>query len=133
MGFWKGRHSAGAEQRRLEEAIYEAVYEELETGMMRKGLWAKALANSDGNESQAKAAYIKLRATAMMDDMAMRAQQEEADREAARQQEKASSGPPPEGSWTNDTPMSGMKCSKCGAGLKINFGDAYHVLCSRCS
>lgn len=129
MGFWRGRNPADAEQRRLEESIYEAVYEEIETGMMRKGLWAKALANSDGNENQAKAAYIKLRATAMMDDIAMREQQDE----AARQQENASSSPPPEGSWTNDTPMSDMRCSRCDAEVKINFGDAYHVLCRRCS
>lgn len=44
-----------------EEAIYAAALAELKSGTMRPGLWAKAFANSEGDENKSKALYIKLR------------------------------------------------------------------------
>ena len=43
-----------------EEALYQKVVEELESSGMRAGVYAKALADSQGDESKAKALYIKI-------------------------------------------------------------------------
>ena len=45
----------------IEEEFYELAYEEIESGNLKKGLWAKAFSKSDGDENKAKALYIKYR------------------------------------------------------------------------
>ena len=40
---------------------WSVAYQELETGTFDRGTWAKAYATANGNESQAKALYLKLR------------------------------------------------------------------------
>ena len=44
-----------------EEAIYAEALVELKSGKTRPGLWAKAFAESEGDESKSQALYIKLR------------------------------------------------------------------------
>lgn len=44
-----------------EEKLYAHVMDELDDGVLRKGLWGKALAKSNGSESQAKSKYLELR------------------------------------------------------------------------
>ena len=61
------RNSAAA--RLLEEQLYEQVVNELSNGQKRNGLWAKALANSDGAEEKAKALYIKYRVQSIKDEI----------------------------------------------------------------
>lgn len=51
-----------------DEKYYEAVVKELESGNPRPGLWAKAFAESSGNEVAARALYIKLRAQQLIDE-----------------------------------------------------------------
>jgi lipid II:glycine glycyltransferase (peptidoglycan interpeptide bridge formation enzyme) len=43
-----------------EEWLYQTALKEIESGQRRPGLWAKALAETSGDESAAKAAYLKL-------------------------------------------------------------------------
>jgi len=50
-----------------DEKIYEQVLSEIETNNFRKGLMAKALANSKGDEKKARALYIKLRYQSIKD------------------------------------------------------------------
>lgn len=45
----------------IEEAFYSLIAHELSSGQVRSGLWAKALADSEWNESRAKACYVKMR------------------------------------------------------------------------
>ena len=45
----------------IEEIAYEQAFLELEEERPRNGLWIKALADSDGDEKRAKAAYLKYR------------------------------------------------------------------------
>jgi len=45
----------------VDEQVYASVLSELESGEIRNGVWAKAFADSDGDENKAKAAYIRLR------------------------------------------------------------------------
>lgn len=55
--------------RATEEALYEFVSRELEQGIIRNGLWTKALAQSNMNESVAKSKYINLRVKSLRDEL----------------------------------------------------------------
>jgi hypothetical protein len=65
-----------------EEAAYAIVSREIESGIRRDGLWAKALASSR-NEEEARGRYLKLRVKALQDEHNMQAII--ADEEAAAQ------------------------------------------------
>jgi len=56
-----------------EEDMYASALAELQSGTTRPGLWAKAFADSEGDENKSKALYIKLRAQQEIERM----QQEE--------------------------------------------------------
>ena len=56
-------------ERLAEEKIYEKVYEEVASGVKREGLWFKALSESDGEETKAKALYVKLRVRSLIDEL----------------------------------------------------------------
>jgi hypothetical protein len=58
------------EDRLSEIQLYELVAEELEQGEQSKGLWAKALADGEGNIEKAKGLYIKLRVQMIKDQWA---------------------------------------------------------------
>ena len=84
-----------AEDRILEEKIYEEVAQEIAEGKLKAGLWAKALAQTDGDEQQAKSAYIKFRFQSIIDQAAVeqakaeqRWRQESARRDAQQKQEE---------------------------------------------
>ena len=57
--------------RLLEEELYAEVLQELERGIRRDGLWAKAFAKSGANEEKAKALYIEFRVQALRDEIAL--------------------------------------------------------------
>ena len=44
-----------------DEALYEFVVDELQSGDVRKGLWAKALAAEDFDQGRARGAYVRMR------------------------------------------------------------------------
>ena len=69
-----------------EELLYEIVYEEIQRGELRKGLWAKALADADYDDARAKAKYIKLRVKMLRMEFA---EQEAHDRSIERARAKA--------------------------------------------
>ena len=50
-----------------DECYYDEVAKELANQQLRPGLWAKAIAESAGSESAARARYIKLRAQQLKD------------------------------------------------------------------
>ncbi len=50
-----------------DELLYEYVLEEMETGIIIKGLWGKSLANSNGNNAGAKSIYMKYRVQSIKD------------------------------------------------------------------
>lgn len=54
-------------ERLAEEKIYEKVYGEVASGIKREGLWFKALSESDGEETKAKALYVKYRVHLLID------------------------------------------------------------------
>lgn len=68
MSFWKNAKKTAIVNRLVEEKIYEQVLREIESGLRRDGLWAKALQESRGNEQEAKALYIKFRVQSIKDE-----------------------------------------------------------------
>ena len=57
-----------AKSRLVEERLYEIVMDELESGNVRKGIWGKALAKSNGNDNQARSNYLELRVESLKDE-----------------------------------------------------------------
>ncbi len=70
------------EDRLSEIELYELVAEEIVNNQQSKGLWAKAIADAEGELEKAKALYIKLRVQMIMDEWAYadKVQAEEAER-----------------------------------------------------
>ena len=55
--------------RRLdEERLYAQVLAEVSSGQRRDGIWAKCLADANGDVSQAQSAYIKARVQSIKDE-----------------------------------------------------------------
>jgi hypothetical protein len=54
--------------RLAEEMLYAQVAEEIQNGVRRNGLWAKAIADAELNEDKAKSIYIKLRVQSLIDE-----------------------------------------------------------------
>jgi len=67
----KNASSTSAEYRLEEELMYKHVLEEMENDVVREGLYAKALANSDGDESKAKSLYMKYRVRSIRDSYSL--------------------------------------------------------------
>lgn len=66
MGLFSSTRAKLAASKIAEEQLYAQAAEEVAAGVIRQGLWAKAIAESDGNEAAAKARYIKLRVELMI-------------------------------------------------------------------
>lgn len=71
MGLIDNIRQKGAEGRLTEEVLYAEVLREMEAGIRRDGLWAKALSEAGGAEAVAKAGYIKLRVQSLRDEVAI--------------------------------------------------------------
>ena len=85
-----------------EEALYKQVLDEVESGVMRKGIYAKALADGLGDEGKAHSLYIKYRVQSLIDEERRRAEliasERKAMEEKARKDDKlmkAASGEKP--------------------------------------
>jgi hypothetical protein len=85
MGFWSNTQDRLVVGRKVEEQLYSQALNELESGVRRDGLWAKALAASEGDDARAKAQYISLVVQALKDEthIEKRSLKEAATREAA--------------------------------------------------
>jgi len=58
-----------SESRLEDELLYKHVLEEMEGGIIRDGLFAKALANSLGDEDKARSLYMKYRVRSVKDSL----------------------------------------------------------------
>ena len=54
--------------RLIEEKLYEIVADEMDRNEIRKGLWAKALAQAGGDDVKVKGKYISLRVESLRDE-----------------------------------------------------------------
>lgn len=98
MGIFTSAKGKLAAQKLAEEQLYEFAAEEIAANNIRPGLWAKAIAESDGDDAKAKARYIKLRVETMKaeadlqeyaSENAHRAEAEQDRREEERRREEA--------------------------------------------
>lgn len=68
MSFFKGIRTKQALSRLQEEQVYEFILDEIESGLVRRGLMAKAITLSNGDESKWQGEYIKLRFQSLEDE-----------------------------------------------------------------
>ena len=71
MSLFDDIRAKGAALRITEEILYAEVFREIESGVRRDGIWAKALSESEMQEGLAKAKYIKLRVQALKDEVSI--------------------------------------------------------------
>jgi hypothetical protein len=69
MSFIDDLFKSNAKSRLSEEIIYAEVLREIEAGVRRDGLWARAIANANGNDGAARSEYIKLRVQSLKDEI----------------------------------------------------------------
>jgi len=84
---------SAAASRLNDETLYAFVSEEIEKGIKRDGLWIKAVADAKGNESIAKANYIKLRVQSLKDEASL-AKAREAQSQKSQSDKKFYDNPP---------------------------------------
>ena len=65
MSFFSSAKAKLAASKLAEEQLYAQAAEEVASGQIRQGLWAKAIAETGGDEAAAKANYLKLRVEIM--------------------------------------------------------------------
>ena len=58
-----------AESRLEEELMYKHAFREMNAGLIREGLYAKALAKNSGNEEQTKSLYLDYRVQSIKDEL----------------------------------------------------------------
>jgi len=65
LSFFSSAKAKLAASKLAEEQLYAQAAEEVASGQIRQGLWAKAIAETGGDEAAAKAHYLKLRVEIM--------------------------------------------------------------------
>lgn len=83
MSIFNRKITNDAQSRLTEEMVYAQVATEIQNGIRRDGLWAKAISEAELNEDKAKAIYIKLRAQSIFDEIHLAGEQEKL-RQASR-------------------------------------------------
>ena len=72
-----------------EEALYERIANEIESGSQNKGLWTKCFVESEGDEAKTKVSYIRARMAQLVDEEHERLRRAEEALEQAKLQELA--------------------------------------------
>ena len=65
MSFFTSVKARLAARKLADENLYELAAEEMAANNIRPGLWAKAIAEAEGDDTKASARYIKLRVEMM--------------------------------------------------------------------
>jgi len=60
-------------QRQGEEAMLAKIMSEIESGQRRKGVWAKAVMDSEGDEAKAESLYLKYAVQSLVDEWTIEA------------------------------------------------------------
>ena len=95
MSIWKNIKDKAVLSRLGEEALYEAALEEFETGSRRRGLWAKAIVEAEGDQVRAEAAYLGLLVAALKDELYIASRSSEIARERISSQPNPRASTPP--------------------------------------
>mgnify|MGYP001546509371 CR=1 FL=1 len=112
----------GAAHRLMEESLYADALREIESGIRRDGIWAKALVEANMDQSKAAAIYIKMRVQSMKDELLFSAEQEKHQQELNLPRHPSCGG-------IIDRLTSGSKttwkCRKCKASGQFQIGINY--------
>lgn len=73
---------ANPKSRLSDDDLFERALDEVQNKKMIKGVWARALSESDGNEKKAEALYLKLRVQQIKDKKLLSAQKKQAEKKA---------------------------------------------------
>ncbi len=65
--WWPMRHQRRASRAKNEETAYAQAAAEIERQDLQQGLWAKALADADGDPQKQKALYLRYRAAQLIE------------------------------------------------------------------
>lgn len=103
-----------------EEAYYAHAAAEINNGKIRQGLWAKALAESMGDEAKARGLYIKLRVQAIRSEAT----------ETFRSNDRQPDSKPIEN--VESLPKITICCPSCTASLRVAAGKRLKVTCPKC-
>ena len=76
MSIFNRKNTDDAQSRLTEEMVYAQVATEIQNGIRRDGLWAKAISQAELNEDKAKAIYIQIRAQSIFDEIHIAGEQE---------------------------------------------------------
>lgn len=68
MSIFKNYKAHSSASRLSEELLYEQVLAEIDSGVFREGLRAKALANAGGDSQKTRALYIQYRVQSIRDE-----------------------------------------------------------------
>ena len=69
MSIWKNVHDKVVLGRLEEEALYEVALDQYESGARRRGLWAKALVEAEGDPAKTEAVYLRFLVAALRDEL----------------------------------------------------------------
>ena len=89
-----------------EEALYKQVLDEVESGVMRKGIYAKALADSSGDGGKAQSLYIKYRVQSLVDAQKSAAELQKLALKETRAKEKQDAKIQADYEWEHETSRS---------------------------
>ena len=122
MKLFNKRSNDGATHRLMEESLYADALREIETGIRRDGIWAKALVDSNMDQSKAAAIYIKMRVQSMKDELLLTAEQEIQQRELDLPRHPSCGGVIDRITNASTTTW---KCRKCKASGQFKIGVNY--------
>ncbi len=122
MDIFKKLKLSAAEQRLREEALYQEALREVELGLRRDGLWAKAVANANGDASLAKSLYLKYRVQSMLDEALILSELSDA-RPASNVQAQEHTAEVP--SELEDDVGERWVCGKCGERHEMQFEECW--------
>jgi len=118
---------AGAMRRKIEEALYEAVSKEIADGIRKEGLWAKSLSETEGDETKARALYIRHRVQAMKDDISLyESFEKDLERSIQQSDREEQNSDDNQANWK-------WRCSMCEGPVRINYGSADVLICKKCA
>ena len=90
--FNKSKDDSNAFKRKGEEAYYHQALTELESGKVNKGVYAKALAESSGDDAKTESLYLKYRVQSIADEGAIEVLKQ-------KEREEYEASLPPEEDW----------------------------------
>ncbi|PIQ10589.1 MAG: hypothetical protein CO125_08830 [Hydrogenophilales bacterium CG_4_9_14_3_um_filter_59_35] len=117
LGITKRAKAWFSARRIPDEAYYEQASREVRNGNVREGLWAKAWAQAEGDNTKAQALYIKLRVDAMKAEAARRF---------------CGDAETDNGFNPSVSAKTVVACTQCGINLRMPLGKLLDVRCTQC-